>query len=115
MENSTSEDEIIKILKKKNERLLDNFEELEKINKDRNEAFKELLKAYETKKKVNGRNLEMMRQRQALGEQKLREMEYLLQLLKMRARQIGIEVEDDDSESGSDDVFDESDSDGNEE
>lgn len=113
-QKSSIEDVIIEKLKNQNEKFLYNLVALEKSQDERNKSFEKFLHVYKSKKEANLRSIEMLQQRQSLGEQKIQEMVYLLQLLKIRARQMGI---DDESESGSDDVFDddESDESGNEE
>lgn len=104
-------DEVIEKLQNQNENFRNNHEAFELYNIEKNKSFEELQKVYESKHEANLRSLEMMRQRQSLGEQKIHEIEFLVELLRMRVRQMGIEAEEEEeSDSGSDEVFDESES-----
>lgn len=102
--HSTSiESELIRKFRHQNELLKSKLLALDSTHQQKKQNFLEYLQINKARRESHLRKLDMYRQRQELGEQKMQEMTYLTQLLRLRATQLGIEC--DSEEDGSDDVF----------
>lgn len=102
-QSTSIESKLIAKFRLHNVRLKSKLEALEKANEQKKEHFCKYLHINKVSREAHLRKLDMYRQRQALGDQKMHEMVYLTQSLRTRATQLGIDSDSD--EDGSDDVF----------